>query len=140
MPDAIREPINLFRRIAGVGTILLGAFALTYCVAYIGELWNTPQRSLAIFVTTASVLMMFIGTAIGFPELLPKKIVAVIFFFFGVLTMAVGLATLGWVAYNLFVDQQKEFRMGNLRFPFLAIGVGFGIAAKSCHQLRHRAN
>ena len=89
-PLTMPEPINLFRRLAGVGTILLGAFALFYCVSYIGEVWNTPQRTLVVSVTIASVLIMSIGAVIGFPELLPKKIVAASIFFFGILTMFIG--------------------------------------------------
>ena len=139
-PVTIPEPINLFRRLAGVGTILLGAFALFYCVSYIGEVWNTPQRTLVISVTIASVLIMSIGAVIGFPELLPKKIVAASIFFFGILTMFIGLSTLVWVGYNLFFAQRNELPNGNLRFPIMAICVGFGMAAKSYSKLKSQGD
>ena len=90
------EKINLFQRLAGYGTMLLGAFALYYCMTFFGALWNTPQRSLSIGVTVASALVIFIGLVIGFPELLPRKIVALSVFLFGILSMVMGLAILVW--------------------------------------------
>jgi len=105
------EPISVFRRLIGYGTMLLGAFTLYYCISFIDDLWNTPQRTVAVVVTLASLLTIFIGVVIGFPEFLPKKIVAFSLLLFGILTMLIGVLILVWFAYNVFVARQQGFTM-----------------------------
>ena len=92
--------------------MLLGAFALYYCVSFIDDLWNTPQRTLSIVITLASLFIIFIGVVIGFPEFLPRKIVAVGWLIFGILTALMGLMILIWFAYNVFVARHKDFEWG----------------------------
>jgi len=139
-PIIPNEPFKLLQRLAGLGTMLLGAFALYYCISFFGDLWNTPQRTISIVVTTASVLLVFTGLVIGFPELLPSKIVALSLFLFGMLSMFVGLAILVWFGYNVFVAWQKEFQIGSPSFAVAMITVGFGIAARGFRKLRERSN
>ena len=129
------EPISVFRRLIGYGTMLLGAFALYYCVSFIDDLWSTPQRTLSIVITLASLFIIFIGVVIGFPEFLPRKIVAVGWLIFGILTALMGLMILIWFAYNVFVARQQGFRMGSPSFAVTMILFGCGIAAKSFSKL-----
>ena len=134
------EPISVFQRLVGYGTMLLGAFALYYCISFIDDLWNTPQRTAAIVVTLASLITIFIGVVIGFPEFLPKKIVALSLLLFGILSMLIGVLILVWFAYNVFVARQKGFRMGNPSLAVSMVLVGAGIAAKSFSKLGGREN
>ena len=130
----------LLQRVTGIGTILLGAFALSFCVAFLDDLWNTPQRTVAIVVTVASALIIFIGVVIGFPEVLPRNVVALSIFLFGVLAMFAGVSILAWVIFNIFVARQPQFQMGNLSFPIISIYAGYTIATRSFFQLKHRNN
>ena len=138
--NAAPELISVFQRLVGYGTMLLGAFALYYCISFIDDLWNTPQRTAAIVVTLASLLTIFIGVVIGFPEFLPKKIVALSLLLFGILSMLIGVLILVWFAYNVFVARQQGFRMGNPSLAVSMVLVGAGIAAKSFSKLRAREN
>ena len=120
--------------------MLLGAFAFYYCISFIDDLWNTPQRTVAIVVTLASLLTIFIGVVIGFPEFLPKKIVAFSLLLFGILSMLIGVLILVWFAYNVFVARQQGFRMGSPSLAVTMILFGCGIAAKSFSKLRAQEN
>ena len=92
--------------------MFIGVFTLYYCTSFLGDFWNTFQRTISIVVTSTSALMFFrIGEWL--PESLPNKIVALSFF----LIMFIGLAILIWFAYNLLVAWQKEFR---IRCPAIA--------------------
>ena len=130
------EPINLFQRLAGIGTMLVGAFALYYCLTFFGALWDTPQRSIAIGVTVSSALVIFIGLVIGVPEMLPSKIAAMSIFMLGILSMLIGLAILVWFAYNILVAWQKEFRLGSPSIAVAMITVGYALAARSFAKLK----
>ena len=138
--NAAPELISVFQRLVGYGTMLLGAFALYYCISFIDDLWNTPQRTTAVVVTLASLLTIFIGVVIGFPEFLPKKIVALSLLLFGILSMLIGVLILVWFAYNVFVARQQGFRMGSPSLAVSMVLVGAGIAAKSFSKLRAREN
>lgn len=130
------ESITIPRRLVGLGTMFLGTMALYFCVSYLDDLWDTPQRTVSIVVTGLSALIVFNGIVIGFPDLLPSKIVAGSMAFFGILIMLIGATTLVWFAYNVFVARQKEFRMGMPSFSVTMILVGFGITAKSISSLK----
>lgn len=125
-PNSITIP----RRLVGVGTMLLGAFAMYYCISFLADLWSTPQRTVAIVVTVISGSVVFLGAVIGFPDFLPSKIVAISMFLFGILIMAVGSSILAWFAYNVLVARQEEFVMGKPSFAFTMVIVGAGIAFK----------
>ena len=134
--DLDPEPIPRLRRLTGFGTMLLGAFALYYCLKYIGALWDTPQRPVAIGVTVASLLVIFIGIVIGFPELLPSKLVSLSILCFGVFTMLVGVLILAWFAYNILIAWQKQFRLGNPSIAIAMIVVGYTMAKTGYRKLR----
>lgn len=133
--NVIPEPISFLRRLVGFGTMLLGAFALYYCVSFIDDLWNTPQRTISIVVTISSLVVIFIGVVIGFPEFLPGKIVSFSLFLFGILTMFMGLLILVWFGYNVFVARQAAFRMGNPSFAVTLILIGYVFAARGFSEL-----
>jgi len=130
------EPISISRRLVGYGTILLGAFALYYCISFIDDLWNTPQFAVAVIVTLASLLMIFTGVVIGFPEFLPQRIGAFSTPLFGLLTMCIGVLILVWFVCNVFVFRQQGFRLESLALAVSMVLVGGGIAAKGFSKLR----
>ena len=115
--------------------MLLGAFALYDCVSFIDDLWNTPQRTIAIIVTISSLVVIYIGVVIGFPEFLPGKIVSFSLFLFGILTMFIGLLILVWFGYNVFVARQAGFRMGNPSVAVMLILTGYVFAARGFSEL-----
>jgi len=139
-PESIQEQITLLRRLVGLSTMLLGAFALYYCFSFVNELWNTPQRTLSICVTVASVVMIFIGAVIGLPELLPSKIVASSIFAFGIFTMLVGISILVRLVYIVFMGQQKIHPLAGSAYSLAIIAVGCGFAVRSFSKLRNRPN
>jgi len=132
-------PPPLVQRVVGFGTIMLGAFALYYCVSFIGDVWNTPTRSMAIGATVSSVVIILFGIAIGFPEFLPRKAVSVIMLVFGFVTAAIGLSIAAWVAFNLLVARQPAFRAGNSPIAAMVI-TGCGIAWRCYSKLKQNSD
>ena len=130
------SPISIVQRMVGFGIILLGAFSMYYCVSFLDDLWNTPSRAATIAVTVTSALVILFGTVIGFPEFLPRKIVLITLFVFGLLTTLIGVMILVWFCYNILIAWQKEFYPGNPAIAILMVTVGFGIAVKSYRKLR----
>ena len=125
-----QDMITIPRRLVGIATMLLGAFVLYYCTSFLVDLWNSPQRTAAIVMTVLSGLVIILGAVIGFPDFLPRKIVAICMLLFGILIMFVGATILVWFAYNVFVVRQGEFVMGKPSFAVTMVVVGAGIAFK----------
>ena len=134
--DLETSEISISQRLAGFGAILLGAFSMYYCLSFLDDLWNTPSRTAAIAVTVTSALVMLFGTAIGYPEFLPKKIVSFTIFVFGLLTTLIGVMILVWFCYNILIARQKEFLIGNPAIAILMVSVGFGISLRYYRKLR----
>ena len=53
--------------------------------------------------------------------------------FWGVLLLLMGLALLGWVAYNLFVEMQPSARG---RSPVVAVSFGMGLVGTGIWRMR----
>ena len=117
-------------RITGYATMLLGGFALYHCFPLVDQLWNSPKRSLTIIVTSASIFIILLGTAIGFPELLPKWLVRLVMCIFGLLSTLMGILILGWFGYNVIVDEQKQFEFGDPSIAITMITFGCGLALR----------
>ena len=132
--------ISLIQRFVGYGTILLGVFALYYCVSYIGDLWDTPKRTVAIGVTASSVAVILFGVAIGFPEFLPRKTVSLIMLTFGLITAGIGSAIAAWLAVNILAARQPQFSNGDPTIAIVMVSLGIGIAYKCYSNLAKRSN
>jgi len=59
----------------------------------------------------------------------------IVYFIFGTLAVVFGIAIGVWLAYNLFVRRMTEFQGAahplQYLFPFVMIGVGFGMLRKA---------
>jgi hypothetical protein len=64
---------------------------------------------------TGSRIQRVVGVLMGVPQAL-----------FGLACVAIGLALIGWILYNLLVERQPEFRMGSLFLPPVLVLFGAG--------------
>lgn len=130
MHNAPQQSIMFGQRVAGVGTMFVGLFALYYSLMFIQSLWDTPSRNLGIGVTLGSVVMMVMGIFIGFPDKLPKHAAALSMIMFGLCSVLCGSIILVWIVYNTFVERQLSFVAGPPGFAGIMIAVGIGLVVK----------
>ena len=131
------DHVSITQRLIGVGTILLGSFTAIACLSFVGGLEGGPLVA-AIVVVIASVVMVFFGVVIGFPDYLPKKMVAGTFLVFGILSMLMGATVLIWFGFNIFVARQQQFQPGMIGMPIAMVVAGFAVTATSWAKLRGR--
>lgn len=129
------EHISIGQRFIGIGILALGGVALYVCATFLGQLEGRPLYA-GMGVAVVSALTMFFGVVIGFPDFLPKKIVAGTFLVLGIFSMLLGATILVWVFFNLFVERQAEFQPGRIGLPILMVTAGFGVASASWSKLR----
>lgn len=138
MNSVTQQPISIGQRLTGLGILCIGLFALVNGLMYVQTLWDTPSRNLGVGVIVGSALMTFGGVAFGFPELLPKKVVALSILLFGLFSLLMGVAILLWFLYNTFVERQPEFQAGRLGIVFAMIWVRLGMMYKGYSKLSNR--
>lgn len=138
MNETAEPPIMIGQRLAGIGTILVGLFALYHCWAFVQMLWDTPSKNLGIGATVGSVLMILVGVFIGFPDWLPKKLAASNMVLFGLCSVLLGASILLWFLYNALVAKQPEFVAGPPAMAGIMIVVGAGMVSRGYRKLTDR--
>lgn len=141
MPDLRSDqgPIKLGQRLVGLGTILIGALAFYACTTFVSSLWDTPQRNLGIGVTLGAVLMICVGIVIGFPDKLPRNLVAMTMLIMGLLSILVGVLVICRCIYNVLFEPTDTLLAARISMSTAMLVVGYGFMTKAFNQLRSGA-
>ncbi len=130
------ESTPALQRLGGIGLIAVSVLVVLVVMFMLDDINGTPYEVARPIFLAICGFCIFIGVALGFPELLPRSVVAITMLGLGSVGMLAGALMLLLALYNLLVERQLDFVPVGKSLPIVLIGGGFALAARGWATLR----